>query len=75
MDRLYQQALAETGAGVGLVVPKISTVGLSILAVDNAQRDMAAVGNAGGTATAYRFGEDTVQRRDCCRRGGNRAAG
>ncbi|MNF15924.1 hypothetical protein D3C80_2187300 [compost metagenome] len=61
MDWLYQQALAETGAGVGLVVPKIGAVGLGILAVDNTQRDMAAVGYQGSTATAYRFGKDTAQ--------------
>ncbi len=34
--------LAETGAGVGLIVPQVGTVGLGIVAVDDAQRNMAA---------------------------------
>ncbi|MNP30572.1 hypothetical protein D3C76_1236500 [compost metagenome] len=71
MNRLYQQALAETGAGVGLVVPKIFAVGLGILAVDNAQRDIAAVGDQGAAAAAYRLGENAIERRPPRWRGGN----
>ncbi|MNF76465.1 hypothetical protein D3C84_585800 [compost metagenome] len=75
MDRLHQQALPEAGAGVGLIVPKVCTIGLGIAAVDNAQRDIAAIGDMRGTAAANRFSEDAVQGRDSCRCGGNGATG
>ncbi|MNC67214.1 hypothetical protein D3C75_1176900 [compost metagenome] len=62
MDRLNQQALAETGAGIGLVVLQIGAIFLGVAAVHHAQGNMVTVGNKGCTAATHRFGEDTVQR-------------
>lgn len=41
MNGLHQQTLAETGAGVGLVILKSGAVGLGIAAVDDAANSFA----------------------------------
>ncbi|MNI72197.1 hypothetical protein D3C73_1281240 [compost metagenome] len=75
VNRLNQQALAEAGAGIGLVLLQVGAIGLGIAAVDHAQGNVMAVGNAGGATATYGGGEDAVQRRDRGRCRGNRAAG
>ncbi|MNY52180.1 hypothetical protein D3C86_1878280 [compost metagenome] len=75
MDLLHQQALAETGAGIGLVILQIGAVGLGVVAVHHAQGNVAAVGNTGCVAATDRFAEHTLQRRPRRGGGGNRAAG
>ncbi|MNG03330.1 hypothetical protein D3C84_864040 [compost metagenome] len=61
MNRLHQQALAETGAGIGLIVLQVGAVGLGVAAVDDTQRDLTAAGDMGGVAAADGCAEDTVE--------------
>ena len=75
VNRLHQQALAETGTGVGLVILQVGAVGLGVAAVDDAQRNIVGVGNARGIAASDRLREHAVQRRNRRRSGGYGAAG